>query len=114
MFNQIVKDLRLEAGLTQKELADKMGVHQSKISNFETGFIEPDIAALVKLGDIFDVSLDYLCGRSENQAIAEYFSPVSLDAEQRELLNIYNKLTKNNKLTVNGYVAGLAASQNVK
>ena len=104
----------MEAGLTQKELAAALGVTQSKISNFETGFIEPDIAALIKLGNYFNISLDYLCGRSENQAIAEYFSPAVLNAEQRELLKIHGKLTKNNKLKVNGYAAGLASSQSEK
>lgn len=58
-----IKELRLQFGITQKELAKKLNIAQNTLSTWETGKFEPDISALNKLGEIFNVSTDYLLGR---------------------------------------------------
>ena len=55
-----IKELREEKGLSQMQLAKKIGVDQTTISHYEIGKREPDIAMIKKLCKIFDVSADYL------------------------------------------------------
>lgn len=49
--------------LTQEELSYKLGGSKNLVSNYETGISTPDIYTLIKLADIFDISLDELVGR---------------------------------------------------
>lgn len=49
--------------LTQEELSNKLGGSKNLVSNYENGISTPDIYTLVKLADIFDISLDELVGR---------------------------------------------------
>lgn len=55
-----LKRLRKEAGMTQKQLAEKMGCSYTTVSNFETGRNQPPLRSLRLLSDIFQVSMDYL------------------------------------------------------
>lgn len=63
IFPQRLKELRLKKGLTQTELGEKVGVKQNTFTNWENGKREPSFENLVKLADLFDVSLDWLFGR---------------------------------------------------
>ncbi len=56
----IIKELRLKHNITQSELANLCGVHQTAVSQWEKGRTLPDKNALVRLSDIFGVSLDTL------------------------------------------------------
>ena len=64
-FSKRLRQLRIEEGLKQCELAERIGTTQRKISYLEAGHTEPDLATLWKLCDYFDVSADYLLGRKE-------------------------------------------------
>jgi len=64
-FSQRLKMLRQEAGLTQKELAEKLGVSRGTIGMYEIGQRDPDTETLRKLSDIFGVSIDYLLGKTD-------------------------------------------------
>ena len=65
MFNRI-KDLREDKDMRQSDLARETGIDQRTISNYETGKTAPDAYALIKLADFFEVSIDYLVGRTSN------------------------------------------------
>lgn len=52
-------------GLTQYALAKRLGISQSTICNWLNGKKEPSIESLWKVADFFDVTVDYLIGRSE-------------------------------------------------
>lgn len=58
-----LKELRLKAGVTQKELATYLGVTGQTLLNWENGIYEPKIAELIKLADYFNVTVDYLIER---------------------------------------------------
>ena len=60
-----IKELRLVSGYTQKYVADKIGVKYQSYQAYELGLSLPSLNNLVKLADLFDVSLDYLVGRKE-------------------------------------------------
>lgn len=63
IFPQRLKELRLKKGLTQTELGEKVGVTKQTIINYEKGTTEPSFENLIKLADLFEVSLDCLFGR---------------------------------------------------
>ena len=65
-FGNRLKDLRTKAGLTQKQLADRLGVTSSVVSYYELSERSPSPEVLVKLARIFHVSTDYLLGVEKN------------------------------------------------
>lgn len=64
IFSTRLISLRKEKGLSQYSLADKLGCSRGLISNYEQGRREPDFNTLLKLADYFNVSTDYLLGKS--------------------------------------------------
>ena len=58
--------LRKSANTTQKSLAKEIGVSEIAIQRYEYGTRKPTIDVLISLADYFDVSLDYLTGRTDN------------------------------------------------
>ena len=59
-----IRQLRQELDMKQSELAAKMKVRQTTISNWETDRTEPDTASLQKMAEIFDTTIDYILGNS--------------------------------------------------
>ena len=65
MIFRRIRELREDRDLTQTALADYLGVRQTTYSKYELGRIEVPVEVLIKLADYYQVSLDYLVGRSE-------------------------------------------------
>ena len=61
-----LKELRKKKGISQLRLATELNTTQNTISRYETGEREPGIDELIKIADYFNVSVDYLIGRTEN------------------------------------------------
>ena len=64
MSTNRIKDLREDRDLRQTDVAEATGIDQRTLSNYETGKTNPDSFALIRLADFFDVSVDYLLGRT--------------------------------------------------
>jgi transcriptional regulator with XRE-family HTH domain len=64
-FRIMIKELRLQYGLSQTELAARLSTTQRKISYWESGHIEPDLDALIEIANHFGISVDELIGRTE-------------------------------------------------
>ena len=60
IFCQNLKSARIEAGMTQKQVATKLNVVESCYANWEQGRTEPNIAMLRKLSELFEISLEEL------------------------------------------------------
>lgn len=73
-FYNRLKNLRVENNLHQKDLAEILGFAQTTIANYEQGKRFPDEETLLKIADFFNVSLDYLLGRSEINSCNEDFT----------------------------------------
>lgn len=56
-------DLRLNRGYTQTELCNEIGIAQTTYAGYETGRHEPSADTLIKLANVYEISLDYLVGR---------------------------------------------------
>lgn len=61
-----LRELRLKRGLSQQELAKKVGISNQSISSYEKGVRKPKIEAWKKLADYFGVSVAYLQGRYDH------------------------------------------------
>ena len=62
-FSINIKNLRLQKGLKQLELAQKLCTTQRKVSYWESGKIEPDIDMLWEIANLFEISVDELIGK---------------------------------------------------
>lgn len=92
--------LREEAGLSQKAVAQIIGVSQQSINKYENHNIEPDIETLIALADCFHVSVDYLIGRNDTENASDHDAPFLPDAEEVELLRKYRKLRPGQKESI--------------
>lgn len=61
-----LKEVRRKKRISQLKLAMDLGMNQNSISRYETGEREADYATLIQFADYFDVSIDYLLGRTDN------------------------------------------------
>ena len=68
-FGKLLRDLRLQSGLTQKQLAARIGVTTSVVSFYELRERTPSPEVLAKLADVFHVSTDYLLGIDKARTI---------------------------------------------
>lgn len=64
-FSENLKTLRIERGLSQRDLANMLEVTQQCISEWELNKTEPTLTYLWNLADIFETTIDILCGRKE-------------------------------------------------
>ena len=67
MFSNRLKSLRKDLNLTQSMLADKLGIVRTAVTNYETGRALPDPNTLEMIAEIFNVSTDYLLGRTDTR-----------------------------------------------
>ncbi len=93
-FGNRLKELRLQAGLTQKQLGERINVTKSVISYYELQERYPSPETLIKLADVFHVSVDFLLGRDSHRLID--VSDLSSE-EIQSLQNIINVM-KNKKI----------------
>ena len=97
MFHKRLAELRSKAGLTQQELADKIKISRATYAQYEIGRRHPDYETLQRLADYFEVSIDYMMGRSG------IMQPEFEAKEDQELYEIIKKLSDEDK----DYVKGL-------
>ena len=62
-----LKELRKEKKITQLKLSMELNMSQNTISRYETGERQAGYAELIKIADYFDVSIDYLLGRTDKK-----------------------------------------------
>lgn len=108
MFKLRLKDLRETKGISQKQLANFLNVSQGSVGNWESGTREPNFDIIKKIADYFDVSADYLIGRTDNpqQSIDQQLEGVEFalygeikeltDDEKQDILN-FVKFTKSKR-----------------
>ena len=100
-----LKELRKQRGITQRDLAQYLGVSISTFSGWETGVYEPDHAHLCKIADYFGVTVDELLGRSP-----QLFDDARVD--RPEIMELFNQLSAEEQQQVIGYMKGLIYQHN--
>ena len=86
LFHKKLKSLRLEREWSQAELAERLGIDRIRVSTYENGKVVPETKLMVKMAEVFDVSLDYLVFGNE-----EGSSP-KIDFKDRDLMRQFQKL----------------------
>ena len=61
-LDEKLKELRIEKGLSQREVSSALGMTRNAFTNYENGYREPSLDNLKKICQFFDVSADYLLG----------------------------------------------------
>lgn len=101
------REERIKHGFkTQKELADKLFVNQTAVSQWERGVTTPSSQLLLRLSELYGVSTDYLLGRDEKKP-----APISESELDAELIERLTHLTPEEKDKVDAFVQGLLASR---
>lgn len=91
----ILKMLRMDRGLLQKDMSAFLGVDRTTYVKYESGASEPPIAVLVKLADYFGVTIDYLVRPLSEGAICS--AGESIEGDEMELLDIYRSMNNDGK-----------------
>lgn len=82
-----LKTLREQRGLSIKKVADALGMPKSTYASYEYGDREPNIATILKIADLYNVTTDYLFGREPRQdALQLLISQTDLSADAQERL----------------------------
>ena len=90
-----IKELREIAGLTQKELGLKLGLDGHNVGDWERQKCEPSSEMLSRIADVFDVSVDYLIGRTESdeRQFDLYKNAFYTSSEEHEIIKAYRQLS---------------------
>ena len=64
-LGKTIKELRLEEGISQRELGNRLNVCNQTVSFWESGQREPDLDTLIKIAHYFQVSTDFLLGNED-------------------------------------------------
>lgn len=104
MISTRLKSLREDADLSQKELAKLLGVSPSTIGMYESKKRTPDSEMLTRICDFFNITVDYLIGRSniKNPKCSTYNKEEPITDEEKNILNLYKKLNDKDKAKVEG------------
>lgn len=102
-----IRELRENHNLTQKALGELMGYSESTCSLYESGKRQPDAKTLIFLANYFNVSVDYILGRTDEKE-----DPADeADRARKEVLEILMGLSQEDIQRVGDFVAGLKASR---
>lgn len=111
-----LKELRRSKQITQEQLASLVGYNQTVISQWEHGTRDPSTEALIKLSEIFNVSVDEILGikkESTNKNESVNIIPVRLKPILNELLQLDDDGIKAVEMFIKGYLAGSNQNQEI-
>lgn len=102
-YGNRIAELREKLGWTQEELASTVGITRAALSHYEKNRRKPDFETLTLLADRFDVSIDYLIGRTKQEKmtvdsdVREFVD--GLELSDQDLLERFNLTIDGRKLT---------------
>jgi len=100
-LGQRIARLRKNKGLTQEELGDKVAVSSQAVSKWETDSSVPDVTLLVKIANIFDISVDELLGNDKFREQAKVVPLEERKAADKMILKIIVDSTDGDKVRIN-------------
>lgn len=97
-----LKEIRLECGLKRSKVAEDLQINAGTIANYENGIREAPYEYLIKFAEYFDVSVDYLLGRTDDER--PFRHETEENAEESRILSAYRRLSKTAKSRVSEYI----------
>ena len=108
---KIIKDLRQEKGLSAKDVANYLGLSTNMIYEWEHQRCEPSLDSLIKLSQLFQVSVSFLLGIEDDfGAVNVTVTGDNLSSEEKELIKCYRKLDFDQQRTVRIQIGALVDS----
>lgn len=106
----LLKKLRKDRGLLQKQVAEKIGVGRTTYVKYENGDSEPDYKTLIKIADFYKVSIDELLGRGETkkEPAVDAFADDKLSLE---IMELFAKLSETEKQIVLAQIKGITSDR---
>lgn len=95
---------RQNAHITQTELAKQLGVAKNTVSQWECGKREPDIQTLIRIADIYNVTLDYLC----DHEIKNMLDLTSIPNQLVKIIEVAKNFDRIKLANLQGYALRLA------
>ena len=108
-----IRELRLSLGLTQADLAKMLGLNHSAVGKYERCELEPSLSTLRLLSRIFECSIDYIVGNSDdfgNVTIAN--AGAQLPAEAQELVEMFLSLSPAHRIQILEYTKYFTEREN--
>ena len=93
-FSEKLHELRVSRNISQKELAESLGVAQSSINYWEKGQRDPSITMVKKLADYFGISVDDFLSDEKTDTIAAHFDGGEFTEEELKKIREYAELLK--------------------
>ena len=88
ILGERLRILREEAGFSQNKLAKLIGIQQSSLNRYESGFSNPTPETLLWFADYFDVSMDYIYGRTDKPQGKTYKYKPRLDPDMAKFVEM--------------------------
>ena len=95
LFSERLRMLRRQAGLTQQQVADRLRIHRTAYTKYETIGVTPDQQGLMMLAEMFGVTVDYLIGRDSAAAVVITENgerEMKLTLQEQQLLQMFRQL----------------------
>ncbi|MDE7336550.1 MAG: helix-turn-helix domain-containing protein [Clostridia bacterium] len=102
-----IKNIRKSLGKTQTEIAQLGGFTQGLYAKWENNLALPGAENLIKLAECLECSVDYILGRESEDNIV-----IINNKQKSEIEELYEKLDRQNKIMVLGYITALLQKQN--
>lgn len=96
-FGARLRDLRRQCKMTQQGVADRLQIHRTTYTKYEIGGVTPDQQGLLKLAEIFGVTVDYLLGRDEQppaRLANDENQPMMLTLQEKVLVQMFRQLDR--------------------
>lgn len=113
MLGDILKRLRINKGLSRKDIEEKLGITERNIKSYELGTSKPPLDVLVKLADFYGVSTDYLLGRDERKFV-EDVSKMSDNDLDKKLMQFFIDLPESSKQGIRNFMMSVVNGLDTK
>ena len=92
MFYEKLRYLRKQKSMSQEDLANKLDISRQSVSKWESGISMPDLENVIKLSEMFDVSLDYLLKDSKSDSKFHYYTVDTKEKKAMSRVNTYSMI----------------------
>jgi transcriptional regulator with XRE-family HTH domain len=118
-FGNRLQWLRDEAGLSQRDLAEKLGMPQQTYQGYESGARKVTLQLLRQFADYFDVSIDFLAGRTKDrklhksEELHDQFDNknIQVSSDEETALSLYRQLDFEDKCEIRGEMKGILKAE---